>query len=194
MDFYTDRYPFRILRPLAKISSRFGSVVTNSVADPDPGSGAFLTPVSGIRIRIRDEQPGSYFRELKNKFFGLKYLNSLMRIRDGKKFGSGIRDGKNSDPGSRINLPEPQHWLPQIIFIVTVTKATRESLTFRRFSFLLASSETVVGSGLFSSGLNLFRSESCCSRSCSKQLGAKQPVFPDRVQSDIEVFSTFLKK
>jgi hypothetical protein len=44
------------------------------------------------RIRIRDEQPESYFRELKNHFLGLKYLNSLMRI----------RDGKNSDPGFRM--------------------------------------------------------------------------------------------
>jgi hypothetical protein len=39
-------------------------------------------------------------------FLGLKYLNSLMRIREPgwKKFGSGmekirIRDGKNLDPG-----------------------------------------------------------------------------------------------
>jgi hypothetical protein len=34
--------------------------------------------------------------------FGLKYLNSLKRIRDPewKKFGCGIRDGKNSDSGS----------------------------------------------------------------------------------------------
>jgi hypothetical protein len=38
-----------------------------SVADPDPGSGAFLTP------------------------------------------GSGIRDGKKSDPGSGINIPDSQH-------------------------------------------------------------------------------------
>ncbi len=41
----------------------------------DPGSGAFLTPGSGIRdgqkikIRIRDEHPESYFRELRNNFF-----------------------------------------------------------------------------------------------------------------------------
>jgi hypothetical protein len=27
------------------------------------------------------------------------------------KFESGIRDGKNSDPGSRINIPDPQHWV-----------------------------------------------------------------------------------
>jgi hypothetical protein len=30
-------------------------------------------------------------------FFGLKYLNSLKRIRDGKKFGSGT------------DIPDPQH-------------------------------------------------------------------------------------
>jgi hypothetical protein len=71
---------------------------------PDPGSG------------IWDEQPGSYFLELRNHFFpffgvNLKYLNSLMRIRDPgsgmetvrirdpgwKKVGSGIRD---KHPGS----------------------------------------------------------------------------------------------
>jgi hypothetical protein len=59
-----------------------------SVADPDPGSGAFLTPGSGVGKKsgsgsaIRDEQNGSYFLELRNHFSGLKYLNSLMRIRD----------------------------------------------------------------------------------------------------------------
>jgi hypothetical protein len=49
---------------------------------PDPGSGAFLTPGSMVRytewvknrIWIRDEQPGSYFRELRNQFLGLKNL------------------------------------------------------------------------------------------------------------------------
>ncbi len=57
-----------------------------SVADPDPGTGAFLTPGSGMgkksgfgsEVQIRDEQPGSYFLELRNHFFG-------------------IRDGKNSE-------------------------------------------------------------------------------------------------
>jgi hypothetical protein len=53
-----------------------------------------------VRIWIRDEQPGSYFRELRNHFLGLKYLNSLMGIQDPgwEKFGSGI------------NIPDPQHW------------------------------------------------------------------------------------
>jgi hypothetical protein len=55
------------------------------------------------RIRIRDDQPGSYFRELRNKFLGGYYL-------------MGIRDGKNWDPGwktfgsgIRENIPDPQH-------------------------------------------------------------------------------------
>jgi hypothetical protein len=41
--------------------------------------------------------------------FGLKYLNSFMRTRDPEweKFGSGME--KNSDPGSGINIPDPQH-------------------------------------------------------------------------------------
>jgi hypothetical protein len=56
-----------------------------------------------IRIRIRYEQPRSYFRELKKQLFGFKCLNSLMWIRDGK-FGSGIKIG------SGINIPDPQHW------------------------------------------------------------------------------------
>jgi hypothetical protein len=57
--------------------------------DPDPGF-----EMSKNRIWIRDEQPGSYFREFRNPFLGLKYLNYLMRI----------WDGKNSDPGSGMWL------------------------------------------------------------------------------------------
>ncbi len=99
----------------------FYDVVSSSVADPDPRSGAFLNldpgsgmgKKSGSGIRIRDEQPESYFRELRKHFFGLKYLNSLMRIRDpgwkklrsgnGGKFGSGIRD---KHPGLRNTVHE----------------------------------------------------------------------------------------
>jgi hypothetical protein len=60
----------------------------------DPGYGMGKK----IRIRIRDEKPGSYFRE---------------RIRDPgwKKSGSGIRNGKTLNPRSGINIPDPQHWL-----------------------------------------------------------------------------------
>jgi hypothetical protein len=80
----------------------------HSVADP--GYGAFLTPGSGMVRKsasgsgIRDEQPGSYFVELRNHFFGLKYLNSLMRIRDPRwrQFGSGMEKSRIRDkhPGS----------------------------------------------------------------------------------------------
>jgi hypothetical protein len=45
---------------------------------------------------------------LGNNIFGLKYSNSLMRIRDPCK------DGKNLDRGSGMekigNIPDPQHW------------------------------------------------------------------------------------
>jgi hypothetical protein len=53
-----------------------------------------------IRIRIRDEQPGSNSESLQEfKYFNSK--NCFMWIRDGKyseKFGSGI------------NFLDPQHW------------------------------------------------------------------------------------
>jgi hypothetical protein len=73
-----------------------------SVADPDPGSGAFLTPGSGMGKKSGSGSGmKSYFLELRNHFLGLKYLISLMRIRDGNTSvsGFGIRDGKKSDPG-----------------------------------------------------------------------------------------------
>ncbi len=49
-------------------------VIICSVADPDPGSGAFFTPGSGIldvqKVRIRDEQTRSYFRKIRNHYLG----------------------------------------------------------------------------------------------------------------------------
>ncbi len=75
----------------------------------------YFIPV--LRIRIRDPvpfsplDPGSgmnnpdhIFYSLETIFWGLKYikyLNSLMRIRDPvwRQFVSRIRDGKKSDPG-----------------------------------------------------------------------------------------------
>jgi hypothetical protein len=58
---------------------------------------------------ILDEQPGSYFLVLRNHFFGVKILKFF-----DEDPGSGmetvrIRDGKKSDPGSGINIPDPQH-------------------------------------------------------------------------------------
>jgi hypothetical protein len=86
----------------------------HSVADPDPGSGAFLTPGSGIqdeqktRIRIRDDKP-NHISESSETIFELKYLNSLMRIWDGKNLvpGSGMEKIRIKDkhPGSIILLP-----------------------------------------------------------------------------------------
>jgi hypothetical protein len=70
-----------------------------SLVDPDPGSGAFLTPGSGMGRKsasgsgIRDEQPGSYFLELRNHFFGVKIYKIVLKI-------ARIRDGDSSDPGS----------------------------------------------------------------------------------------------
>ncbi len=101
----------------------------DSVADPDPGLGAFLTPGSGIRdgrksasgSGIRDEQPGSYFLELRNHFFaffGVKIIiffdenpgsgMETVRIRDPgwKKVGSWIRD---KHPGSATLMIEKDY-------------------------------------------------------------------------------------
>ncbi len=55
------------------------SEATASVADPDPGSGAFLTPRSGIRDGFFSGSriPRPYFEELFDIFFGKKFYNSL---------------------------------------------------------------------------------------------------------------------
>jgi hypothetical protein len=115
---------FRVLRfspcgwDLALIvgnNSTNASIIKHIDSVPDPGSGVWpLDPVSEIqdgwkvRIRIRDQQPESYFRELRNCSFGLKYLNSFMGIQDSgwKKFGSGINisDPQTLHIGFRISL------------------------------------------------------------------------------------------
>jgi hypothetical protein len=55
--------------------------------------------------------PDTFPRALETIFLGLKYLNSLMRIRDPgwKKLGSGMEKQKVRS-GIRINIPDPQHW------------------------------------------------------------------------------------
>ncbi len=45
---------------------------------------------------IRDEQPGSYFLELRNHFVGF-FVVKILKFFDADP-GSGIRDGKKSDP------------------------------------------------------------------------------------------------
>jgi hypothetical protein len=94
----------------------------------DPGLDTFLTPGSGIRdgrksasgsgiqdpgSRIRDEQLGSYFLELRNHFFFAFLGVKILKFFD-EDPGSGmetvrIQDRKKSDPGSGINIPDPQH-------------------------------------------------------------------------------------
>jgi hypothetical protein len=59
----------------------------SSVADPEPGSGAFLNPGSGMeKIRIREGKKSASGMG-KNPHPGWEKI----RIRDGKKFASGIR-------------------------------------------------------------------------------------------------------
>ncbi len=99
----------------------------------DPGSGSGIGKKSGFRsgIRIRDGKPGSYFWELRNHYYGLKYLNSLMRIRDptsgmekihirdqGSRMGKiwiqdlgfGMEKIRIRDPRFGINIPDQQNW------------------------------------------------------------------------------------
>jgi hypothetical protein len=74
--------------------------VPDSVVFPDPGW------VKKIMIQIRDEQPGSYFRELRSNFFGK--ITKILKFFDADP-GSGmekfrIRDGKNSDRDGKIRI------------------------------------------------------------------------------------------
>jgi hypothetical protein len=64
--------------------------------------------VKKTRIRIRNEQPGSYFREHRNSFW-VKIHKFLTRIQDGKNSDSGWKK-----LGSGINIPDPQHCKEQI--------------------------------------------------------------------------------
>jgi hypothetical protein len=69
--------------------------------DPDPGS------ASGINIP-------EHISESLEKNFGLKILKFFDADPESFWPGSGIRDGKNSDLGTGINIPDPQHrFLPE---------------------------------------------------------------------------------
>jgi hypothetical protein len=58
--------------------------------DPDPGGpktcGSGIRNGQKVRIRIRDEKPGSYFLELRNHSLGFKYLKGLSHEIDFKNF------------------------------------------------------------------------------------------------------------
>jgi hypothetical protein len=58
---------------------------------------------------IRDEQPGSYFLELRNNFlafFGVKIRKFFDEDPGWRQLGSGMEKF-----GSGINIPDPPHWL-----------------------------------------------------------------------------------
>jgi hypothetical protein len=68
---------------------------------------------------IRDEQPGSYFLELRNHFFaflGVKILKFFEKDPGSRMETVRIRDPgwKKLDPGSGISIPDPPHWLSDL--------------------------------------------------------------------------------
>ncbi len=103
------------------------STIYFSVADPDPGSGAFLTPGPGSQNHIFESLMAIFCIESYITLWKLAIQTQnnfqFCEICGYKKgmtkhffsplsfvavFGSGI--GKNQDPGSGINISDPQHW------------------------------------------------------------------------------------
>jgi hypothetical protein len=84
-----------------------------SVADPDPGSGIGCLFDPWIRdpgwekvsIRIRDEQPGSYFLELRNNFFAFFWVK-IVKFFD-EDPGSGMEIVRSGMEKSRIRDKHP---------------------------------------------------------------------------------------
>jgi hypothetical protein len=78
-------------------------ILVSRVADPDPGSGAFLTPGSGMGKKSRS---GSGMNILDHTSESLEYLNSLMRmqIRNPGIFLTLDPGWKNSDPGQTSRI------------------------------------------------------------------------------------------
>ncbi len=75
-----------------------------------------------IKIQIRDEHPGSYFRELIETIFCVKILKFFDADPDP---GSGffltrVRDGKNSDPGFGIRGKHPGSATLLMLVLLTV--------------------------------------------------------------------------
>jgi hypothetical protein len=75
----------------------------SNVADPDPGSGVFLTPGSGIGKKTESgsgmNNPDHISEKLRNQFFGLKLLKLFDADPGWEKFGSGIEKILIRDPG-----------------------------------------------------------------------------------------------
>ncbi len=70
---------------------------------------------------IPDEQPGSYFLELRNHFFGLKYLNKFFDADP----GSGMEKSRIRESG--INIPDPQQRLGCRCYVATVLGSVVQS-------------------------------------------------------------------
>jgi hypothetical protein len=109
---------------LRKIQDTYGLPIKNlSVADPDPvlfDSRIWDPGWVKIKISIRDEHPGSYFRELGN-IFGLKILKFIDADPDPGVTESSrpwIRDGKIwiRDNTSRIRTTDKPVHLLVVVF------------------------------------------------------------------------------
>ncbi len=110
----------RVLNHTANAAA--GASIVLRIRIRDPGSCAFLTPGSGIRNRsnffhqhqqwnnLQFCETYGYKKRHENNFFNLSllllFLDPGSEIRDP---GSGM--GKNQDPGSGMNIPNPQHCL-----------------------------------------------------------------------------------
>jgi hypothetical protein len=83
----------------------------------DPGSGMGKKSRSASELNIPD-----HISESLETIFWVKILKFFAA--DAGIFfddpGSGIRNGKNSNPGSGTNIPDPQHWNKTNIFFSTM--------------------------------------------------------------------------
>ncbi len=104
------------------------TLIGNSVADPDPGSGAFLTPGSGIWNRFFPDTGSQIhiFESLVTIFWGKKYYNSLKICSNFFLF----------------------HFKNKIIFIFVIFVATKWCGTGRTTNFFPSSFVAVVVSAI----------------------------------------------
>jgi hypothetical protein len=90
------------------VSLAFAFYDESSVAYPDPGSGAFLTPGSGMGKNNQDSYPGSgsrmnnpdhIFESFKKPIFWVKIVKLLVADPVWEKLGSGMKKICIRDPG-----------------------------------------------------------------------------------------------
>jgi hypothetical protein len=76
--------------------------------------------------------PDHISESLETIFFGLKILKFFGADADPryKIFYSWFRDGKNSDPGFGINIPDPQYRVLVSIYLCTVVLQSEDSLEY----------------------------------------------------------------